>query len=80
MVKLRWAINYKLVVRLSLSCIFRQMQNRNNGCSKRRGDSPLEGDEEHVDVDNAVTSTNRMFAKVRKYNTEKDLSIQSESE
>ncbi len=48
------------------------MQSR-SGCSKRRGNSPLEG-EEHSDTDGA-TATHRMFSKVRKYSTEKDLSI-----
>lgn len=46
--------------------------------SKRRGNSPLEG-EENSDVDIAAISTHRMFPKVRKFSTEKDLSVHSES-
>jgi hypothetical protein len=47
------------------------MQNR-SGCSKRRGLSPLEG-EENSDTDIAAISTHRMYPKVRKYGTERDL-------
>lgn len=52
---------------------FRQMQNRSS-CSKRRGNSPLEG-EDNSDNDMASIATHRMYPKVRKYSTEKDLSI-----
>ncbi|XP_065209519.1 ninein homolog [Planococcus citri] len=55
----------------------RQMQNRNLR-SKRRGNSPLEGDD-NSDTDFAASSTHRMFSKVRKFNTEKDLSVHSET-
>lgn len=49
------------------------MQNRSS-CSKRRGNSPLEG-EDNSDNDMASIATHRMYPKVRKYSTEKNLSI-----
>ena len=47
------------------------MQNRSGG-SKRRGLSPLEGDE-NSDTEIATTSAHRMHPKVRKFSTERDL-------
>lgn len=41
------------------------MHNR-NGCGKRRGNTPLEG-ENIPDQDVVAIATNRMFPKVRKY-------------